>query len=278
MNTLFKWAGSKARLLDVYGRDFHPDKKFDTFVDLFCGGCSVALYMRDRYPSIRVIINDANKELIYAYNILRNNNIGVIKEFNKLAQTLIYLSYEDRRKRHQEIKEIYCFEYRNKSPEYISASLIILLMTGFNGMWKSYPKYKYRYSTPAGSMTFRPKFFDPQKLVYFSEFLQTCEIFADTYNNCPYSYNSYIYADPPYLNAVVDYANGFGEKEQEKLIEYLISTKCLFSFSNKEDGTFFYDLGMKHSLDVKYYELRHIASCVGSKRQYVKEVLLRNFG
>ena len=60
MKPLFKWTGGKGRLLSKYEDvNFFPDSsEFDTFVDLFCGSGAAFLWVAERYPDKKLIIND----------------------------------------------------------------------------------------------------------------------------------------------------------------------------------------------------------------------------
>ena len=69
MKPLFKWTGGKGRLLSKYtDANFFPDaSQFDVFVDLFCGSGATFLWVAERYPDKKLIINDLNTELITMY-------------------------------------------------------------------------------------------------------------------------------------------------------------------------------------------------------------------
>ena len=75
-----KYMGSKARIV----HEILPimlDKEHDTFVDAFCGGCSVIENVSDTY---RRIANDKNRYLIEMWKYLQND--GFV--FNHISKTL----------------------------------------------------------------------------------------------------------------------------------------------------------------------------------------------
>ena len=75
-----KYMGSKARIV----HEILPimlDKEHDTFVDAFCGGCSVIENVPDTY---RRIANDKNRYLIEMWKYLQND--GFV--FNHISKTL----------------------------------------------------------------------------------------------------------------------------------------------------------------------------------------------
>lgn len=67
-----KYMGSKARIV----HEILPimlDKEHDTFVDAFCGGCSVIENVPDTY---RRIANDKNRYLIEMWKYLQNDGFS----------------------------------------------------------------------------------------------------------------------------------------------------------------------------------------------------------
>ena len=67
-----KYMGNKQKIADeILTVIFNNSKKTDTFVDLFCGSCSVIERVHDSYIKIA---NDKNKFLIEMFKSLVNGN------------------------------------------------------------------------------------------------------------------------------------------------------------------------------------------------------------
>ena len=63
MKPLFKWTGSKRKMMDKFGPSFWPAEEVTTFVDGFYGAGSVTCAAKERFPNARFIINDVKMAL-----------------------------------------------------------------------------------------------------------------------------------------------------------------------------------------------------------------------
>ena len=61
---IFKWTGSKQRMLAQYAPHFFPKSDFTRFVDLFAGGLTNSLWVYEHYPDKEYVLNDFNGEIL----------------------------------------------------------------------------------------------------------------------------------------------------------------------------------------------------------------------
>ena len=201
----FKWTGGKNRMWDKYRPHFFPDK-IDTFVDMFCGAGSVSLWIAKNYPDAKIVMNDFNCELVDMYDVMKNSYGPFEKEYLSIVQNHLSMpapkaakdfetkeeqkvwnkdweNNNPRKIHYYQLRDRYAFEYKNIQTERLMAELYFMLRVNFNGMWKAYKKMDLRYSTPPGTLTQKPKFFDIEETRKFHRLLQKCELrcgdFAD---------------------------------------------------------------------------------------------------
>lgn len=237
---MFKWTGSKQRMLEQYAPHFFPDGEFTRFVDLFAGGLTNSLWVYEKYPDKEFVLNDWNGELVLLYATLADNADEVIAEWFKCVQRWLSLEPVDRKQYYYELREIYCLQNEGKSDVYLSALLLFMLQVNFNGMWKAYKKCNERYSTPPGTCLQKQQFFDVNKITRVANFLKKATICNGDFASVNIKEGDWLYADPPYRDSVVLYQGGFNEDDQVRLARFLTESGCKFAYSNKHIGDSFY--------------------------------------
>ena len=237
---MFKWTGSKQRMLEQYAPHFFPDGEFTRFVDLFAGGLTNSLWVYEKYPDKEFVLNDWNGELVLLYATLADNVDEVIAEWFKCVQRWLSLEPVDRKQYYYELREIYCLQNEGKSDVYLSALLLFMLQVNFNGMWKAYKKCNERYSTPPGTCLQKQQFFDVNKITRVANFLKKATICNGDFASVNIKEGDWLYADPPYRDSVVLYQGGFNEDDQVRLARFLTESGCKFAYSNKHIGDSFY--------------------------------------
>ena len=237
---MFKWTGSKQRMLEQYAPHFFPDREFTRFVDLFAGGLTNSLWVYEKYPDKEFVLNDWNGELVLLYATLADNVDEVIAEWFKCVQRWLSLEPVDRKQYYYELREIYCLQNEGKSDVYLSALLLFMLQVNFNGMWKAYKKCNERYSTPPGTCLQKQQFFDVNKITRVANFLKNATICNGDFASVNIKEGDWLYADPPYRDSVVLYQGGFNEDDQVRLARFLTESGCKFAYSNKHIGDSFY--------------------------------------
>ena len=272
---MFKWTGSKQRMLEQYAPHFFPDGEFTRFVDLFAGGLTNSLWVYEKFPDKEFVLNDWNGELVLLYATLADNVDEVIAEWFKCVQRWLSLEPVDRKQYYYELREIYCLQNEGKSDVYLSALLLFMLQVNFNGMWKAYKKCNERYSTPPGTCLQKQQFFDVNKITRVANFLKKATICNGDFASVNIKEGDWLYADPPYRDSVVLYQGGFNEDDQVRLARFLTESGCMFAYSNKHIGDSFYDDNFAGcnilDMDAKYTAGR------GTSTLDVTEVLVTNY-
>jgi len=275
---LFKWTGGKGRLLQKYADlNFFPkSSEFDTFVDLFAGGGAVSCWVAERYPDKKLIINDLNTELVTMYLHIRNEWETFLGYYRKYVAEFLKGTPAERKELYDSYKPVYCFEYEKYDPIEISALLLVMLKTNFNGIWKNYIKWNERYSTPAGTMTYKEKLFDEGNLLQFRDILRRAEVLNLSYDEIVIPDNSWVFADPPYRDSEKMYSDQFDDQDQVNLSEFILRQNCLYAESNKEIGDEFWN---KLYPEENINFLNHKYTCgQGDSTKHVTEVLIKNYG
>lgn len=273
---LFKYAGSKQKMLPLYEPYFHPVEPFTRFVDLFAGGMSMTFWMFDHYPNIEYVVNDFNEELVLLYNTLQSHEDEVIKEWQKCVDKFLILTVEDRKTYYYSLREEYTLHYVGKPVTRLAGILLFMMQTNFNGMWVSYIKCNKRYSTSPGSCNQKAAFFDPQRIRDVAAFLRKAKVSCEDFMNVDIREGDFLYADPPYRDSRLDYKGDFGGEKQAALAEFLLNSGNLFAYSNKDVHDGWYE---KHFPNTNIYDLTTGYGAGGAIQVFtpVSEVLITNF-
>ena len=272
---IFKWTGSKQRMLQQYAPHFFPQQEFTRFVDLFAGGLTNSLWVFEHYPDKEYLINDWNSELILLYATLSDSVDEVIIEWRNCVNKWLSLSPEDRKAYYYELREIYCHQHEGKSDVYLSALLMFMLQVNFNGMWKAYKKCNERYSTPPGTCLQKQAFFNESKIHNVAAFLEKATIRNGDFACCNVRDGDWLYADPPYRDSIVLYQGGFTEEDQVRLARYLTTSGCMFAYSNKDIHDGFYQKNFD-GCNIIEMEAKYTAGR-GTSTLDVSEVLVTNY-
>lgn len=227
MKPLFKYSGSKARLIDKFSPYF-PDK-VDVYIEPFLGGGSMFGYVYDRYKPKLSILNDLDEELMELYYNIR--------ETPDLFITYVeYYYYKlhnavDKKTTYYGIREQYCQNFEDYSSVELSAMLYTMMRGCFNGMKKKYNKCNNRFSTPPGSIsrTFYSQV-DVDLILKWSKALQNTILLSKSFVDIGYADADLVFLDPPYRNCSINYGDDF----PDVLLEQLIGTVK----DNKPGSTF----------------------------------------
>ncbi len=229
MKPLFKWTGSKQRMRKQYEPVFFP-QSVNTFVDMFGGGLTNTLWVAERFPQANLVINDFNRELTQLYIDLAKTPESVIHDWRSCVN-MWFVSTDPlaRKEMYYGLRDAYVIQQR-------SGVLLFMLSVNFNGMWKTYKKCNYLYSTPPGTCTQKRAFFDEKRVWDMADLLSKCTILNKSFDELDLPNDSFVYADPPYRDSIVDYQGGFTEDHQRKLANMLTSHRGQFGYSNKDTG------------------------------------------
>ncbi|MFV0563210.1 DNA adenine methylase [Malaciobacter mytili] len=222
------YTGGKFKLLNQIV-PFFP-KKIDTFVDLFSGGCNVAINSNAN----KIIANDINKEVIELYEYFKNNSIkkikteisNLIKRYN-LSESSKF-GYEKYNTNSREGLASYNKEnYLRLREDYNSNPNPIMFYTlvifAFNNQIRFNKNGKF--NLPVNKRDFTSNM--QKNLELFVNRLKNLDIeFKSTdFRKLSIFNDSFVYLDPPYLATTASYNEngGWNEKLEEELLDYLDS-------------------------------------------------------
>ncbi|MFL5625099.1 MAG: DNA adenine methylase, partial [Ktedonobacteraceae bacterium] len=178
-----KWAGGKRKLVD-HVISAAP-VSFDRYLEPFLGGGAVALALGHH----KMLLNDANTELINAYHVIRDN-----------LDVLLPLLDEHQRRHSKE----YFYTVRAQEPGNLNlveqaARFIYLNKTCFNGLYRV--NKHGQFNVPFGRYK-NPILYNLEDMRKVSVVLQRVELFAEDYHIFLKQHarpGDFIYLDPPYM-------------------------------------------------------------------------------
>jgi DNA adenine methylase len=242
----FKWAGSKNKMFKkYYDCGFFISEEPSVFIDMFSGSGCVALWVKQNYPNTDIIINDKCQELT---DMFKNMKSKTYSKFEAEYISHVKNGYDNksvtyRKEYYYDLRNKYTQGYNSMSQIEQSAGLFYMLQTGFNGIWQTSKNFNFRYATACGIMTWKcpGKIFDLSRIQKFSQFIDTCTILSDDYQNTSVyaKKGAWFYADPPYRSSKGKYrsAGKFTDINHEQLCDFLVdvnSKDCHVALSNRE--------------------------------------------
>ena len=119
--------------------DRFPDMStIDTYVEPFVGGGAMLFYVLENYPHVKCVINDINKDLINAYQVIRFNPKQFLFKLKVLEDTYNLNQYDEERAAfYYNMRDTYNDEeLRGVDREQQAAMFIALNKLGFNGLYR----------------------------------------------------------------------------------------------------------------------------------------------
>ena len=212
-------------------------KSINTFVDVFCGGCNVAVNISAK----KIICNDIDSNLIGLFSYFNKKNFAelfpaiknVIKQFNLTdSSTNGYEFYNcntanglGNYNREGFLKLRERFNELDKDDENYYLFLYVLIVYSFNNQIRF--NSAGDFNLPVGKRDFNHRM--QSKLNLFLSSLETKNI---TFTNTDFTkikleqltQNDFVYADPPYLITCATYnEKKWNENEEKRLLDYLDS-------------------------------------------------------
>nr|WP_321266709.1 DNA adenine methylase [uncultured Sulfurimonas sp.] len=257
------YTGGKHKLLKQITPLFPA--KIDTFVDLFAGGCNVAVNVDAK----KIIANDINTDIIELYKFFQSSassdviaQIEEIIDVYKLSNTTKY-GYEKyktnsskgvgafNKKAYEKLRADY-----NKNPS--SIMFYTTLVFAFNNQIRF--NSKGEFNTPVNKRDFNKNM--KKNLELFIDRLNTLNISFSSkdFKEITISKDSFVYIDPPYLATLAAYNEngGWNEKKEQELLDYMdaLDAKGVkFALSNV-----FENKGNKNNLLLKWSQKYNIHS------------------
>jgi DNA adenine methylase len=271
-----KWAGGKRQLLSEIKKHIPKGINNYTYYEPFIGAGAVLF---DLQPQ-RAVINDFNKQLILAYNVIKENVeelIMLLKNYKKMNDEEYYYEIRNLDRDSATFNKLTNIEK--------TARLIFLNKTCFNGLYRV--NSQGLFNVPYGRNK-NPAICEELSLRQISDYLNANEIKILNIDFEPAvldaNKNSFIYFDPPYHSPdktkFTGYqADGFGEEEQERLRNVMIETtnrgaKCLLSNADTDYIRELYDYAPFEIISV---QAKRAINSNSAGRGAVNEVLIKNW-
>lgn len=266
-----KWVGGKRQLIS----DISPllPSKISTYYEPFIGGGALLFHLQPK----KAVINDYNSELINTYEVIRDNVEDLIIDLAKHKNEKDYF-YEMRAKDRQ-------YNFNELSDIERASRVLYLNKTCFNGLYRV--NKSGEFNTPFGSYK-NPNIVNEPVLRAVSAYLNQNDIkilnvdFEQAVKGA--RKGAFVYFDPPYdpvsksSNFTGYIEGGFGADEQERLRDICVDLdKKGVKFLLSNSATCFMKDLYKDFEIIEVNAKRHINS-VGTKRGFVAEILVRNYG
>lgn len=275
MKPLFKWAGGKTRLISQYEERIGLPTDFEVFSEPFVGAGAMTCHIRNTMPQVKKFrINDVSHELMLVYQTLKSHPDAMLKQLAELEAEYLPLDFQAREKFYYSLRDKYIFHYRELTQVEEASTLLFMLRTSFNGIWRVYKFANGRFSTARGTLI-EKSVFDHDNLLEWAAFLQDCEVTCGDWKSMTDTTepNSFHFFDPPYRNTDVVYSTPFGDNEQLELIEACnaVHQSSSVFYCNIDAGDGFYDLN-KGNLQAEVFSHKYSTRLVN--RTEIKELLL----
>jgi DNA adenine methylase len=183
-----KWVGGKASSLRQL-EEFFPHE-IDRYIEPFLGGGAVFFHLKHRFPDMRPLLRDSNKELINCFRAVRGRTeelMRLLDEYNDAFRAEGDDYFYAIRKQHDLTDDLAR-----------AARTIFLNKTCFNGLWRV--NAKGEFNTPVGSNK-TPNLYSRDNLLAASAALQDAQLEAQDFRKTvdEARRGDFIYFDPPYL-------------------------------------------------------------------------------
>ena len=236
---MYRWAGSKNRLLPELMTHLDKGAKYRRWVEPFLGGGSVALEAMRRGLAQEYVLGDSLRSIVDTWQQLQRDPEWLLSELRQFAA----LPFEQQRGQFEEQRAAYDRRFR----DCCARRFMILQACSFNGLWRE--SAKSGYNVPFGLETKSGERSAPhlnfEVLAEAAKFLNAnqvrvqCVDFAETVAQA--GEGDLVYADPPYLGTHSAYSSvGFNLSKHSKLARLLVDAKkrgavCWVSGSDSED-------------------------------------------
>lgn len=280
MKPLFMWAGGKTKLVKHY-KPLFP-KQFTTYVEPFFGGGAVLLEALKINPAAKVVINDINKGIINIYQAIQTCPAEFLLLMDKLSESYLPLSKEDRKKFYYDLRQRHAFDYETMTKVEEASVLYFLMKTGFNGIWQVNKNTNDRFGTPCGLLNQTTSVYDSENVKAWNEVLKNATITSGEFtDHLVADKNTWIFMDPPYRGGHTTYGTVFEDKHQKLVLDVArmltkdFGSEVWVSNRDLDDGFFDNQPGFElHKFDVTYTAGRRKKTEAGFEAKKAKEVLL----
>ena len=294
-----KWAGGKGQLLKQF-ENYYPKEltegKITKYCEPFVGSGAVFYHIMQTYDIQKSLIIDVNPELVLAYQTIKTNVDGVVRQLSDLEKEYLAKEQEQRKDFFYETREAFnnnleMIDFDNFSESWIERTVhtIFLNRTCFNGLFRV--NSKGGFNVPFGDHK-NPRICYEENLRAVSELLQNTDIrrgdFTESRNFI--DSNTFVYFDPPYrpLNKTSSFTSyskfEFTDEEQLQLATFFKEmdnkgAKLLLSNSDPKnedpDDDFFEEAYDKY--EIYRVKASRAINSKGNKRGKINELIIPNY-
>ena len=266
-----KWAGGKASLLRQL-EEFLP-REVDRYIEPFLGGGAVFFHLKHRFPDMRALLRDSNKELINCFRVVRDRPeelMHLLDEHVRGFQADGDDYYYAVRKQHDLTDDLAR-----------AARTIFLNKTCYNGLWRV--NARGEFNTPVGSNK-SPALYSRDNLLAASAALQDAQLEPQDFRKVvdEARRGDFIYFDPPYLPISVysDFKrytpDQFREADQVELARVfraLDAKGCQLALSNSEHPR---TRELYAGFNIAVVSAPRFINCKASGRGNIPELIIAN--
>lgn len=295
-----KWAGGKTQLIkEIESRlpdEVRKKRKIKYYFEPFVGGGAIFFYLISNYNIKEAFLFDINKELILAYNVIKNDPEELITELKELEKNFLDGNNDQRKEFFLHIRKKFNYQLNSFNfEEYnhdniIRASYTLFLnKTCFNGLFRL--NKKGEFNVPMGKYK-NPNICNSDNIRNVSKALKIAKIYNKSFKESKKLINndSLVYLDPPYrpLNKTSNFTNysenEFNDKEQIELAKYFKDitkkeAKVILSNSDPknedENDNFFDNLYMNY--EISRVKAKRFINSNASKRGSINEIIVKNY-
>ncbi|VEU58937.1 DNA adenine methylase [Mycoplasmopsis gallinacea] len=264
-----KWVGGKTQLIPEIKRRL--PQKIKDYYEPFLGGGAVLLSLQPK----KAYVNDINKVLINAFNVIKNRPSELIKILKSLDQVECTKEffYQKREQFNNKLTQ-------QEFDEEMAALFIFLNKKCFNGLYRV--NSKGLFNVPFNNKT-TGNSYDEQNILNINKYLQNVEIsnldFEESLKSA--KKGDFIFIDSPYAplnpNSFDAYTKeGFGEKNHirlSKVFKELDKKGCFLMLTN-HDTELIRDLYSEYNIDV--VNVKRNVNSDGKNRKGV-ELIITNY-
>lgn len=277
MKPLLKWAGGKRQLANVISDNLPSDWNSGTYFEPFIGGAAMYLHLEPN----KAIIADINPRLINFYLTVRDHNVLLIEQIEKISNVFAKLQNSETKKRYY-LRLRLEFNSRQASTVRDAALFYSLNKLCFNGLFRE--NSKGLFNVPFGNKKDFPEL-DKPHFEKVSSVLHSTKILTSDYASVVAEAKSgdFVYFDPPYIpvdatsNFTAYTSAGFDLQNQRRLADTMSSLKqkgvrALLSNSDTPISREIYK-------DFKMLSIQapRMVSAKSSGRGRISELLIKNY-
>lgn len=147
---LFMWAGGKSKMIKHYADHLPVTLPEGGYAEPFAGGAALFAHLRRTRPHAPAALGDVNAEGMGLYAEVRDAPDRLLGNARPYADAWAAAGPEERRRLYYATREAYWG--MGAGPE-ATATLYVLMRTGFNGIWQTCAASRGKFGTPVASWT-----------------------------------------------------------------------------------------------------------------------------